>query len=314
MMTLQVLVKTLSRVYQLALRSLPKSFRDEYGQELLLFFSDSLNEAAPHGRLRVAALAMHSIADVVRTAFREHASEFLRRNTRQAGRCTPRVEAALAFADREAASRARRHCSDDLVVLGLVRETDGLAAIALTRLGLDFCQMRSATDGVQTAGDAPWAPSAQADRRLEILAAARAEAAALGHPYVGTEHLLLGLLANPQPVLAMLLQHRGLSAERLAEETRAVLNEACRRHPARSGPESRRMTGALMKICLAAALLLALLYLAVRAVRQRPNAPVLPTVSASGDSLAGPREGASSQIVVGNTHRPVRRAEVDVPW
>jgi hypothetical protein len=68
--------------------------------------------------------------------------------------------------------------------------------------------------------------SAPAGRTTEVLASAQASAVGLGHSFLGTEHVLLGMLASPQPTLEILLENLGLSCAQVRQETLAVIAQS----------------------------------------------------------------------------------------
>jgi ATP-dependent Clp protease ATP-binding subunit ClpA len=112
-----------------------------------------------------------------------------------------------------------------LLLAGLLREGEGVAATALTNLGVD---LRAFGDTIVAgiaagAGDTP-RPCPLAPACERALVVARRRAYDLGHPYVGTEHLLLGLAA--EPAIEPLLRAVGAPAERVLAELLALLGQA----------------------------------------------------------------------------------------
>jgi ATP-dependent Clp protease ATP-binding subunit ClpC len=137
---------------------------------------------------------------------------------------TERASEVFALAEEEAA-RLHRDCIDtELILLGLVRFGRGIAVNALRRMGVDLEQLRLALEeqlarGVQTKVHQPLqlTPSVK-----KVLVRAQAEARALLHTYVGTEHILLGLLSDDGGGAARVLQGFGVSA---SEARRQILKE-----------------------------------------------------------------------------------------
>ena len=121
---------------------------------------------------------------------------------------TPRLKKVLQLSFREALQLGHNYVGPEHLLLGLVREGDGVAAQVLVRLGADLNRVRQQViqllHGYVGTQQAAAEPAAAEPARLsrarpgkalaEVVRLAAAEAVALGHRYVGTEHLLLGLL------------------------------------------------------------------------------------------------------------------------
>ena len=127
---------------------------------------------------------------------------------------TPRARNAVRQARAEAQNRGADHVANEHVILGLLSEPDGLAAKAIVAAGVSVDQLRAATldalrtsDG-STTGRVPFGPGAK--KTVEL---AQQEALHLGHNYIGTEHLLLGLLRNKTEPGAKLLLRLGVTRE-----------------------------------------------------------------------------------------------------
>jgi ATP-dependent Clp protease ATP-binding subunit ClpC len=137
---------------------------------------------------------------------------------------TERASKVFALAEEEAA-RLHRDCIDtELVLLGLVRFRRGIAVNALRRMGVDLEQVRleveeQLTRGVETKVHRPFQLSPSVKK---VLVRAQAEARALFHTYVGTEHILLGLLSEDGGEAARVLRGCGVSA---SEARRQILKE-----------------------------------------------------------------------------------------
>jgi hypothetical protein len=223
-------------ILRLFLRLLPASFRRDYGEELSLVFRDILTESEGHGSWRTAAIALWGLWDVAYTALCERWQAFLNRFGIGVLRCTPRAHAALALAGQEAVRLDSPQCGDAHILLGLLRVERGLAAIALQRLGMGADAVRREIERCH--GTSP-ASSVPAGRQQEVLASARANALGLGQAFVGTEHVLLGLLASPPDSLQSVLKNFGLSCEQVRSQTLAVIAQALN-----AGPMNVRQRGA----------------------------------------------------------------------
>ncbi len=137
---------------------------------------------------------------------------------------TPRAQRVLALARKEALSLHRNYLGSEHLLLGLIGLGNGVAASVLLKLGLDLETVRKAVEQMvgtgqagNTQGSTPYTP-----RTKKILALARDEAKQLGHAYVGTEHLLLGLLREEEGVAACVFQSFKVD---LAQTRQEILKE-----------------------------------------------------------------------------------------
>src|SRR6187401_268981 len=138
-------------------------------------------------------------------------------------RFTDRARKVMALANQEAQRFNHEYIGTEHMLLGLVREGTGVGATVLKNLGIDLRQVgleveklvKSGPDMV-TMGKLPQTPRAK-----KVIEYAIEEARNLGHNYVGTEHLLLGLLREQEGVAAQVLMNLGLKLEDVREE---VLN------------------------------------------------------------------------------------------
>ncbi len=111
------------------------------------------------------------------------------------------------------------------ILLGLIREGEGVAIKALINLGVDLSMLREdiiantkRTGGILLLGDVP--PSTRAQRVLELSAD---EARSMGHNYIGTEHLLLGLLREGDSGILNAFDKQGIKISNVREETNRLL-------------------------------------------------------------------------------------------
>ncbi|HLD41267.1 MAG TPA: ATP-dependent Clp protease ATP-binding subunit, partial [Candidatus Omnitrophota bacterium] len=114
------------------------------------------------------------------------------------------------------------------ILLVLIREGEGVAAAVLEKMGLNLQTIRLEVEKVvqpgpstQILGDIPFTPRAK--KALELAAE---EARALGHNYIGTEHILLGIIREGESVASQVLLNLGLDLERVRNEIMAVLGAA----------------------------------------------------------------------------------------
>src|SRR5258705_3107517 len=138
---------------------------------------------------------------------------------------TERVRKVIYLAREEAARLQHDYIGTEHLLLGVIREGEAIAATVLNNLGLDLDRIRqevetmvSASGGTMTIGEIPFTPRAK--RVLEL---AVEEARSLGHNYVGTEHLLLGLIREGEGVAAKVLLELGVDRKRVREETLKLL-------------------------------------------------------------------------------------------
>ena len=133
---------------------------------------------------------------------------------------TPRAQQVLALARKEADLFNHNFVGTEHLLLGLIRLGQGVAVTVLLKLGLDLETVRIEVKkqvGVgpdeKMIGNIPYTP-----RVKRILALAAKEAKALNHTYVGTEHILLGLLREGEGVASRVLQTFGVETERTRQE------------------------------------------------------------------------------------------------
>ncbi len=147
---------------------------------------------------------------------------------------TPRAQQVLALARKEADRFHHNYVGTEHILLGLIKLGQGVAVSVLQKMGLDLETVRSAVEkqvgtGTETKsqGSIPYTP-----RVKKVLALAGKEAKALNHSYVGTEHILLGLLREGEGVAARVLKSLDIDIERTRNE---ILREL---DPQFSGGES----------------------------------------------------------------------------
>lgn len=147
---------------------------------------------------------------------------------------TPRAQQVLALARKEADRFHHNYVGTEHILLGLIKLGQGVAVSVLQKMGLDLDTVRGAVEKqvgtgteTKTQGSIPYTP-----RVKKVLALAGKEAKALNHSYVGTEHILLGLLREGEGVAARVLKSLDIDIERTRNE---ILREL---DPQFSGGES----------------------------------------------------------------------------
>jgi hypothetical protein len=125
-------------------------------------------------------------------------------------RFTDRSRRALVFSQEEARLLDHNFIGTEHILLGLLKEGEGLAAGALASLGISIAAVREQVAGtIGPVGSAPAGSPAFTPRAKRVLELALREALQLGHTYIGTEHILLGLAREGQGVAAQVLQSLG---------------------------------------------------------------------------------------------------------
>ena len=148
-----------------------------------------------------------------------------------------RARRVLTLAQEEAQYLNHSYIDTEHILLGLVREEEGVAAKVLANLGVGLNKVRSAVEFVIGRGEKPSSgETGLTPRAKRVIELAIDEARRLGHNYIGTEHLLLGLLREGEGVAAGILDSLGVTVERVRVEIVRILNEgAPRSRLARTG-------------------------------------------------------------------------------
>jgi len=138
---------------------------------------------------------------------------------------TDRVRKVLAMAREEAIRLQHDYVGTEHILLGLIREGEGVAAAVLTNLNVDLDEVHERVEASVRKGKATIALGElpYTSRAKKVLEFAMTEAREFNHSYVGTEHLLLGLLREEKGIAAQVLNHLGISLEDARAETLKVL-------------------------------------------------------------------------------------------
>ena len=133
----------------------------------------------------------------------------------------------LALAQDEAIRFNHNYIGVEHLLLGLVREGEGVAARVLDSLGIDLSKMRSSVEVMIGRGKETTSPSeiTLSPRTKKVIELAVDESRKLGHSHVGTEHLLLGVVREGESVGAGLLQSMGVSLEQVRHQVIAVMGQ-----------------------------------------------------------------------------------------
>ena len=147
-----------------------------------------------------------------------------------------RARRVLSLAQEEAQRFNHNYIGTEHILLGLVRETEGVAARVLSSLSVDLAKVRSAVEFIIGRGEKP----AQGEigltpRAKKVVELAVDEARRMNHTYIGTEHLLIGLLREGEGVAAGVLESLGVTLDKVRTETHRILS-----HTSGQGQQSSR--------------------------------------------------------------------------
>ncbi|OPY58856.1 MAG: Negative regulator of genetic competence ClpC/MecB [Pelotomaculum sp. PtaU1.Bin035] len=132
------------------------------------------------------------------------------------GKFTERAQKALLFAQEEAKQTGYPYVGTEHLLLGLIREGEGVAAKVLEAVGMDADKVRAAVAQIVEAGKMPASEEpALTPRTKRVLELSIDEARRMGHNYIGTEHLLLGLVREGEGVAAHILNAYGADSRKV---------------------------------------------------------------------------------------------------
>jgi len=156
-------------------------------------------------------------------------------------RFTERARKVILLAKEEAKRFNHDYMGTEHILLGLIREGEGVAAAVLQNLGLSPESIRIEVEklvqpGPTTlvSGDIPFTPKAK-----KVIELAMDEARNLGHNYIGTEHLLLGLIREGEGVAAQVFQNLGLGLDKVRAEVMNLLGSGSPAQPEVTGQGGR---------------------------------------------------------------------------
>ena len=132
----------------------------------------------------------------------------------------------LSLAQEEAQRFNHTYIGTEHILLGLVRETDGVAAKVLNNLGVELTKVRSAVEFIIGRGErTPSGEIGLTPRAKKVIELAVDEARRLNHNYIGTEHLLIGLMREGEGVPAGVLESLGVTLDKIRAETSRILSQ-----------------------------------------------------------------------------------------
>lgn len=152
---------------------------------------------------------------------------------------TERVRKVLQFAREEAVELHHEYVGTEHILLGLCREGEGVAAAAMQNLDVDTGDIRNAVLDVVKRGSTPTTGPdlPYTSRAKKVLELSMSEARDLQHSYVGTEHLLLGLIKEERGIAAQVLASLGVTEDKIRPEVIRLLGHEM---PGEPKPASRR--------------------------------------------------------------------------
>ncbi|MDM5318516.1 ATP-dependent protease ATP-binding subunit ClpC [Bacillus altitudinis] len=140
------------------------------------------------------------------------------------GRFTERAQKVLALAQEEAIRLGHKNIGTEHILLGLVREGEGIAAKALEALGLVSDKIQKEVESLIGRGqEVSQAIPHYTPRAKKVTELSMDEARKLGHSYVGTEHILLGLIREGEGVAARVLNNLGVSLNKARQQVLQLL-------------------------------------------------------------------------------------------
>jgi ATP-dependent Clp protease ATP-binding subunit ClpC len=140
-------------------------------------------------------------------------------------RFTDRARRVVVLAQEEARLLNHNYIDTEHLLLGLLHEGDGVAATALTELGISVEAVRAQVEEIIGQGErAPTGHIPFTPRAKKVLELSLREALQLGHNYIGTEHILLGLIREGEGVAAQVLVRLGADLSRVRQQVIQVLS------------------------------------------------------------------------------------------
>jgi ATP-dependent Clp protease ATP-binding subunit ClpC len=140
-------------------------------------------------------------------------------------RFTDRSRRVVVLAQEEARMLNHNYIGTEHILLGLIRESDGLAARALESLEISLGAVRQQVEEIIGQGqEAPTGPVPFTPRAKKVLALSLRESLQLGHNYIGTEHILLGLIREGDGVAAQVLVRLGADLNRVRQQVIQLLH------------------------------------------------------------------------------------------
>ena len=152
---------------------------------------------------------------------------------------TDRARKVLTLAQDEAQRFNHNYIGTEHLLLGLVREGEGVAARVLENMNVELAKVRTAVEFIIGRGDRPVVGEVGLTPRAKrVIELAIDEARRLGHNYIGTEHLLLGLVREGEGIAAGVLESLGVNLDKVRHEVIRVLSQSSARGPGQPRPSA----------------------------------------------------------------------------
>ncbi|MCZ0703505.1 ATP-dependent Clp protease ATP-binding subunit ClpC [Natronobacillus azotifigens] len=163
------------------------------------------------------------------------------------GRFTERAQKVLALSQEEAIRLGHNNIGTEHILLGLISEGEGIAAKALSSLGLETEKIQQEVEALIGKGQQGSKTIHYTPRAKKVIELSMDEARKLSHTYVGTEHILLGLIREGEGVAARVLNNLGVSLNKARQQVLQLLgsNETTRKHQSRNGQSTPANTPTL---------------------------------------------------------------------
>ncbi|UQX88932.1 ATP-dependent Clp protease ATP-binding subunit [Jatrophihabitans telluris] len=162
-------------------------------------------------------------------------------------RFTDRARRVVVLAQEEARMLNHNYIGTEHILLGLIHEGEGVAAKAMESLGISLEAVRQQVEEI--IGQGQQAPSGHipfTPRAKKVLELSLREALQLGHNYIGTEHILLGLIREGEGVAAQVLVKLGADLNRVRQQVIQLLNGYQSKEPAGAAPEGTPSTSLVL--------------------------------------------------------------------
>src|SRR5699024_4944857 len=134
------------------------------------------------------------------------------------GRFTERAQKVLALSQEEAVRLQHANIGTEHILLGLIREGNEIAAKALQASELEADKIQEEVEKLIGTGEQPTKSIHYTPRAKKVVELSQDEARKLGHSYVGTEHILLGLIREGEGVAARVLNNLGVSLNKARQQ------------------------------------------------------------------------------------------------
>jgi ATP-dependent Clp protease ATP-binding subunit ClpC len=171
----------------------------------------------------------------------------VRKETDMFERFTDRARRVVVLAQEEARMLNHNYIGTEHILLGLIHEGEGVAAKALESLGISLEAVRSQVEEI--IGQGQQAPSGHipfTPRAKKVLELSLREALQLGHNYIGTEHILLGLIREGEGVAAQVLVKLGADLNKVKQQVIQLLNGYQSKEPAGTASEGAPSTSLVL--------------------------------------------------------------------